>query len=193
MENTTTRAPIHVPETYMTRDEFVAWYEQQPDDRRYERINGIIVAKTPQTIGHVRCKMAACMAFNRAIKDAGLTNCEVLLSGMLVPTEDNDLIPDGLVRCGPRLPNDAIFVPDPVIVVEVVSPDTETLDRTTKRHAYFQLPSVRHYLLVWPNERRIVRYTRLSTGSLATDILTTGPIYLDPPSTSVTVEEFYTD
>ena len=193
MENAMTRAPIHVPETYMTRDEFVAWYEQQPDGRRYERINGIIVAKTPQTVGHIRCKMAACMAFDRAIKDAGLTGCEALLGGMLVPTDDNDLIPDGLVRRGPRLPNDAIFVPDPVVVVEVVSPDTETLDRTTKRHAYFQLPSVRQYLMIWPNESRIVRHSRLSTGNFATDVFTTGPIRIDPPGISVTVEEFYTD
>ena len=193
MKNTMTCAPNHVPETYMTRDEFVAWYERQPDDCRYERIHGIIVAKTLQTVGHVRCKMAACMAFERSIKDAGLTDCEALLGGILVQAADSDVIPDGLVRCGPHLPNDAIFVPDPVIVVEVLSPDTEILDRTTKRLLYFKLPSVRHYLMIWSNEPRIVRHTRLSTGSFATDVFKIGPIPLDPPGISVTVEEFYSD
>jgi Uma2 family endonuclease len=52
MEKTTARAPFHVPEAHMTRDGFVAWYEQQPDDRRYECINGIIVAKTPDGRPH---------------------------------------------------------------------------------------------------------------------------------------------
>ena len=36
--------------------------------------------------------------------------------------------------------------------VEVLSPDSGARDRVTKLRAYFRLPSVQHYLLVWPDE-----------------------------------------
>jgi Uma2 family endonuclease len=40
--------------------------------------------------------------------------------------------PDALVRCGPRLPGDAIEATDAAIVVEVVSPSSWGIDRGAK-------------------------------------------------------------
>ncbi len=64
---------------------------------------------------------------------------------------------------------------------------------TTKLRAYFKLPSVRHYLIVWPEQRRIVRHSRLSDDQFATEVHVAGEIRLDPPGITVTVEEFYAD
>ena len=79
---------------------------------------------------------------------------------MTVRVEDSDFEPDALLRCGPRLPGDSTSVPDPLVVIEVLSPDSGTRDRATKLRACFKLPSVQHYLIVWPDERRIVRHSR---------------------------------
>jgi len=185
-------ALIHEPDTFMTREEFLAWVDQQPTGR-YERIDGIVVAMAPERLAHNRCKSAAVRALRRALRDAGLRSCEVFADGMSVRVEDSDYEPDALLRRGPRLPGEAIHIPDPMILVEVLSPDSGTRDRAIKPRAYFKLPSVQHYLIVWPEEQRIVRHARLANGDIASTTFLSGDISLDHPGITVTVEEFYDD
>jgi Uma2 family endonuclease len=186
------RTQIHEPETPMTRAEFLAWVKQQPAGR-YERIDGIVVAVTPEQASHNRCKGAARDALRRAIAEAGLTSCEVFGDGMSVRVENSDFEPDALLRCGARLPGRALTVTDPIVLVEVLSPDSGTRDRATKLRAYFKLPSVRHYLIVWPDEPRIVRHSRTAGGEITTEVFVSGRIQLDPPGMTVTTEAFYVD
>jgi Uma2 family endonuclease len=186
------RAQTYEPETPMTREEFQAWVEQQPSGR-FERIDGIVVAMAPERASHNRRKGAARDALRRAISDAGLTSCEAFGDGMTVQVENSDFEPDALLRCGPLLPGDATRVSDPLVLIEVLSPDSGTRDRATKLHAYFRLPSVRHYLIVWPDEQRIVRHSRMPNDQVATQIFMSGDIRLDPPGITVTAEEFYLD
>jgi hypothetical protein len=56
---------------------------------------------------------------------------------------------------------------------------------------YFELPSVAHYLIVHPAKRSVIHHRRETTGGIATRILSSGKIQLDPPGLSVLVEEFY--
>jgi Uma2 family endonuclease len=186
------RGQTYEPETPMTREEFQAWVEQQPSGR-FERIDGIVVAMAPEAVSHNRRKGAARDALRRAISDAGLTSCEAFGDGMTVQVENSDFEPDALLRCGPLLPGDATRVSDPVMLIEVLSPDSGTRDRATKLRAYFKLPSVRHYLIIWPDEQRIVRHSRMPNDQVATQIFVFGDIRLDPPGITVTAEEFYLD
>ena len=112
---------------------------------------------------------------------------------MTVQVENNDFEPDALLRCGPRVPNDSTNVFDPLVLIEVLSPDSGTRDRAIKLHAYFKLRSVQHYLIVWPDERRIVRHSRMANGQIATEVFVSGEIRLDPPGIMMTVAEFYAD
>ncbi len=186
------RARIHEPETPMSREEFLAWVERQPSGR-FERIDGIVVAMAPERASHNLRKGSARDALRRAVGDAGLTSCQVFGDGMTVQVENSDFEPDAVLRCGQRLPGDVTTVPDPLMLVEVLSPDSGTRDRATKLRAYFRLPSVRHYLIVWPDEQRIVRHSRLPDGEIATQVFVSGEIRLDPPGITMTVEEFYVD
>jgi Uma2 family endonuclease len=120
-------------------------------------------------------------------------SCQVFGDGMTVQVENSDFEPDALLRCGPVLPGDSTQVPDPLVLVEVLSPDSGTLDRVTKFHAYFRLPSVRHYLIVWPEEQRIVHHARMPDDQVATQVCVAGEIRLDPPGIALTVEAFYID
>jgi hypothetical protein len=52
---------------------------------------------------------------------------------------------------------------------------------------------VQHYLIVWPDEPRIVRHSRMPNDQVATQVFLSGEIRLDPPGITVTVEEFYAD
>ena len=186
------RAEAHEPETAMTREQFLAWVDQQPAGR-FERIDGIVVAMAPERAAQNRRKRSAQRALERAVVKAGLTSCEVFAAGMTVPVEGSDFEPDVVLHCGPRLPDETTKVSDPLVLIEVLSPDSGTRDRATKLRAYFKLPSVQHYLIVWPEERRIVRHSRTQTNDVATQVFASGEILLDPPGISVMVEAFYLD
>jgi Uma2 family endonuclease len=147
----------------------------------------------PERAMHNLRKGAARDALRRAVRDAGLTACQVFGDGMTVQVENSDLVPDAILRCGPALPSDSTKVADPLVLVEVLSPDSGTRDRATKPRAYFKLPSVQHYLIVWPDEQRIVRHSRIPNDQVATRVFVAGTIELDPPGITVTVEEFYVD
>ncbi|HUB50130.1 MAG TPA: Uma2 family endonuclease [Acetobacteraceae bacterium] len=186
------RAQAHEPETAMTREQYLAWVAQQPTGR-FERIGGIVVAMAPERAAHNRRKGSVRDAMRRAVREAGLTSCEAFADGMAVQVDDSDFEPDVVLRCGPRLPDDFTKVPDPLVLVEVLSPDSGTRDRAIKLRAYFKLPSVQHYLIVWPEEQRIVHHARGSNDQIETRVLASGEIRLDPPGIAMNVEEFYLD
>jgi Uma2 family endonuclease len=186
------RALIHEPETRMTREDYRAWAEQQPS-HRFDRIEGVVVAMAPETVAHNRRKTAAWAALRAAVRTAGLP-CEVLASGITVEVNDSDYEPDAVLQCGAsRLPDDAMAVPDPLVVVEVLSAASSAIDRSLKRRDYFRLPSVRHYLIVWPATPRIVHHARRPNGDVATRVLNAGHIVLDPPGITVAFDDFYAD
>jgi Uma2 family endonuclease len=74
-----------------------------------------------------------------------------------------------------------MWVDDPVIVVEVLSPTTKGIDKSRKFVAYMQLPSVRHYLIVDAGKRTIIHHHRDADGRMTVRIGGAAPIALDPP------------
>jgi Uma2 family endonuclease len=107
--------------------------------------------------------------------------------------EDNDFEPDAIVRCGDRLTDgETTTVPDPLIVVEVLSPSTSAIDRTVKLERYFRLPSVQHYLIVWTDRHRVVHHRRVGNG-VETAARTDGAITLDPPGMLFNVTALYAE
>jgi Uma2 family endonuclease len=170
-----------------SREEFRLWYEDQPG--RYERIDGRIVAMAPERGAHLMVKGAVYTALKRALAAAGL-RCQALPDGATVETGDSDYEPDATVNCGEPMGLDAIVVPNPVIVVEVLSPTTRSADTGAKLEGYFNVPSIAHYLIVHPTKRTVIHHRRNGDG-IDTRILASGPIVMDPPGITITVEEFY--
>ena len=122
----------------MTRDEFHRWAEGQKG--RFERIAGEPVAMSPERIQHVRLKARIWATLDRAIRDAGL-NCEALADGVTIEVDDDtDYEPDAIVNCGPAMHPDATAATNPVVVVEVLSPGTQSIDTTDKLADYFRVP-----------------------------------------------------
>jgi Uma2 family endonuclease len=177
-------APV-VPKVRMKVDEFLAWSEQQPDDR-YELVDGEIVAMTRDTVRHNRTKFAAAQTLDGAVRTAGLP-CLVLIDGVGVAINDKTLrIPDVLVHCGAEPDPDALIVESPLVVVEVVSPSSERDDTGAKIIDYFSVPGIRHYLII-SSEKRVVIHHRRNGGEIATHIAHDGDIVLDPPGLTVAV------
>ena len=163
----------------MTVDEYLDWVQQQPSGR-YELHHGEVVAQASERVRHVVAKANAFMALRDAIRDAGL-RCTALTDGAAVRIAgDTAYEPDALVTCA-TLDYDSPEVPEPVIVVEVMSPGSRSADLTRKLSGYFSLPSVRHYLIVDADDRLVIHHARRSADRLDTAILREGTLTLDPP------------
>lgn len=172
----------------LTREEFHRWAEGQT--QRYERVAGEPVAMSPERIQHVRIKNRVWAALDRAIRDAGL-DCEALGDGVTIEVdEETDYEPDGVVNCGPRLSPDATAAANPVVVVEVLSPSTQSVDSGEKLADYFRVPSIQHYLVVRSRRQEIIHHWR-SGDEIVSRAVNVGSIRLDPPGIVLDVAEVY--
>lgn len=73
---------------------------------------------------------------------------------------------------------------NPTVLIEVISPATELLDRVTKLAHYRMIESVQDYLLVAQNMPRVERYSRTSMGWLYEDKIGSNKL-LDIPSLDI--------
>ena len=172
---------IEAARARMSSDEFIAWAMERPRGERYELVAGEVVAVAPERSAHALTKGQVFRRLAEAIGAAGLP-CTAYPDGMAVAIDTATTYePDALVRCGAPLPDDAVKVTDPVIVVEVLSPSTRARDAGAKLEDYFRLPSVRHYLILKTENRTVIHHARDAAGGIATRIIRDGSVVLDPP------------
>jgi Uma2 family endonuclease len=178
-----------LPKARMSVDEYLAWAEKQPG--RYELLDGTVFAMSPEGAGHAEIKAAVHAALLAGIRARGLP-CHALPDGMTVRiNEATAYEPDVLVYCGTKLLPSAVEVPNPVIVVEVLSPSTRHIDLSAKLADYFRLPSIAHYLIVDPEKPRIIRHARAAGDTILTRIVNDGSIRLDPPGLELATADVY--
>jgi Uma2 family endonuclease len=172
----------------MDVDAFLSWAEGR--DGRWELRGGQPVRMSPEHAAHALTKYAAQESLKAAIQRAGLPCC-MFPHGMTVRIAARTAFePDALVVCPPP-PLDAIEIPNPVIVVEVLSPSTAADDHGVKLDGYFSLVSVAHYLILDPDRRVMICQKRAHAGAIETRILRDGLVRLDPPGLEAEVEAFF--
>jgi Uma2 family endonuclease len=173
----------------MTVDEYLAWAQGRPG--RYELLDGVVHAMTPERAAHAEVKLAIHMALVAAIRSRRLP-CHVLPDGMTVRVDESTAYePDAVVYCGPKLPPSALEVASPIIVVEVLSPSSQRIDATSKLAGYFRLPSVAHYLIVDPDKPLLVHHSRRPDDSILTRVVHHGAVTLDPPGLELSIADIY--
>jgi Uma2 family endonuclease len=168
----------------MTVDEFLVWAEGQ--EGRWELYNGVPYRMAPEGVGHSEVRFAVQTALLRACRETHLP-CHMVPRGVGVRVSPHAMhIPDALVYNGLELPDDSIEVPNPVIVVEVVSPSRK-VSASLKLEGYFGLPSVHHYLIVDPKGPPVLHYRRQADGTLARSVEHEGTLTLLPPGIELSV------
>jgi Uma2 family endonuclease len=173
----------------MTVGEYLAWAAERPG--RYELHDGVVRAMSPEGAGHAKVKFAVQAALAAGIRARGL-RCHMLPDGMTVRVDARSAYePDALVYCGPEVAPSALEIPDPVIVVEVLSPSTRAIDTSVKLVEYFRVPSVAHYLIVDPAEPVILHHARAAGGTILTRIMREGTIVLVPPGMEIDMAHVY--
>ena len=163
----------------MTADEFLSWAEEQPG--KYEFEDGEVVAMAPERISHGEAEGEIFARMRESIR-SGRLPCQAFVDSVGVRVDDATIYqPDVLVRCGPSLPGDLNIVPDPLILVEVLSPSTGYRDVGRKLAGYFRIESVRHYIVVDAEKRLLIHHERQADGRIVTEIIRDGTLNLDPP------------
>ena len=173
----------------MTVGEFLPWAQQQPE--RWELFDGVPMAMSPERVIHGDTKYRAARAFDGAIAKAKAP-CRFVLDSAVVRVDGrNSYQPDVLVYCGEPVSGDAIEIPNPVIVVEVLSPGNAITDLRDKLQGYFRVASIQHYLIIDPDKRLVIHHARGNDDIVGTRIVTSGQVVLDPPGLTIAIADFF--
>jgi Uma2 family endonuclease len=175
----------------MTVDEFLAWAMRQ-DKGRYELIKGRVVMQQPQTWRHAQLRVHIYNLLVAALERAGVPFFAAP-DGMTVRISKNEAFePDALVAPLPKPEELDLEIPNPVLVVEVLSPSSIKRDLSDKLAGYFQVPSIVHYVVLDPEEREAIWYRRAPGGTLEPPVsLSRGTLDLDPPGIALPVTEIF--
>lgn len=130
--------------------------------------------------------------FRKLADAADGSPCRVYISDMKLQIEDVFYYPDVMVACG-EVPGDEYLEDEPCVVVEVTSPSTETIDRREKLANYQSVSSLRAYVIVSQDRRRITHYQRDDNGVwLRGDLVEEGALRLPClPGAELTLDEVY--
>lgn len=128
---------------------------------KHEFIDGVIVAMSGGTVAHGRLIARATRLLNDGIKERP---CVVMPSDMRlrIRAANRTTYPDLYVVCGgfENADDDPHALVNPTVIVEVLSGSTEDSDRSDKFAAYRRLPSLREYVLISQQERRVEVFRR---------------------------------
>lgn len=115
--------------------------------------------------------------------------CEPFASDLKVKAGNNFFYPDVIVVCDEQNPHE-YYTNAPVLIVEVLSKTTRRTDETTKRLAYFNIPSLQEYVLI---EQDIVdvEICRRSKGWVSEHFFMGDGFGFESIGLTLTVEEIY--
>lgn len=167
--------------------DFEDYLELDTGEGRLEWISGHVYAMSGGTQRH---NLMTGLVYSLLREGAVAEGCSPYVENRRLRTEFTAYYPDVMVTCGP--PAHEQYETDANLLVEVLSPSTQDVDRREKPLAYAGLTSFELYLLVDPDRVRI-EVGRMRAGRLhwayygAGDTLETpyGPLVLDEVYSSV--------
>jgi Uma2 family endonuclease len=178
--------------TRMTVDEFLAWAVRQEHEARYELFNGRVGMQQAQNWVHAKLCWHIRGLLAAAIERAGVPFYAAPMGPIVRITRDYAFEPDALVAPLPEPHETDLEIPNPVIVVEVLSPSTAKRDRTDKVAGYSKVASIEHYLIVDPEEREVAWYRRAGASKLRSPVaVRDGTLELVPPGIALSVEKIF--
>jgi Uma2 family endonuclease len=145
---------------FMTAAEYLDWEPTQAE--RYEYWDGEVVAMSGATRNHNRVS-ANCF---RLLDDALLDRpCEAYIVDVKVQVAPGQkyFYPDVVVTCDER-DKDPRFVQFPCLIVEMLSPSTEALDRGIKFAQYRKFTALQEYVLVQVDQPFVEVFRRNAQG-----------------------------
>ena len=155
-------------QTVYTPEEYLAL--ERKATLKSEYINGEILAMSGASLAHTRITADIVTELNNQLRGG---ECEVISNDMRVKTGPREayFYPDVVVFCGEPQVEDNVFdtLLNSILVIEVLSPSTETYDRGEKFRHYQELTSLREYVLVSQDRVRVEQYRLAKTQWVQTE------------------------
>lgn len=160
------------PKTFLTPEEYLA-IERQAETKS-EYFNGEMFAMVGASRSHNVIAVNIAGELRQQLKGRP---CETYTSDMRtrIPATGLYTYPDVIVVCGePKFEDEHVdTLLNPTLIVEVLSPSTESYDRGKKFAHYRSVESIAEYLLVAQDEYRVEQFVRQTEGRwLLSDIRT---------------------
>jgi Uma2 family endonuclease len=142
----------------MTVEQFLEFAEGK--ETRYEYVAGVVYAQSGESFRHNEIVTNLAGALRSHLRGGP---CKLFHSGVLLRMQVNHkpvvYCPDVMVLCGPQDPAGRV-ASNPRLIIEVLSPSTERIDRGEKLNAYQQIPELQEYILVAQSAPRIAVHRR---------------------------------
>ncbi|RKU19766.1 hypothetical protein C6501_01060 [Candidatus Poribacteria bacterium] len=148
--------------TYLTPEEYISF--ERKATTKHEYLKGQIMAMSGASFAHNFIMLDTATQLNIQLMGG---RCQVAASDMRVKVTQTDsyFYPDIVIFCGEPISEDNNFdtLLNPTLIIEVLSPSTETYDRGRKFEEYKQIESLQEYLLVSQNQIRVEHYCHQKT------------------------------
>lgn len=171
----------------MTLAQFLAWEDQQP--LRHEFDGSLPEARADVTVGHAIIQANLAVAVGGRLRGQ---SCQFFGSILKILVGSSSVrYPDGFVTCA-KADNNATIIKDPVVIFEVLSPESCSRDLTVKNREYEETASVQHYVLIMQDLIGAIVFSRES-GAWRGRVLTDGDL-LELPEVGIAfpLTELYT-
>lgn len=149
-----------LPANRLSLSAFLDWENRQPERHEFHR--GEVFAMVGSRRAHGRVVLNLGRRIAEALEGSP---CQAFVENMKVQVaQDTVLYPDVFVTCDSAdLATEMIFRA-PLLVLEVLSPTTQAYDRSQKFALYRRLESLREYVLVDPETRRVEAFRKDAEG-----------------------------
>lgn len=150
---------LRKPREILTADEYLR--QERLAETKSEFVNGRVYAMAGASMNHNRIALNCASALQSQLRDRP---CEVFSSDVKVRIDKANVFryPDVSGLCGPILSHDSHkdAYCNPSIIIEVLSPSTEALDRGEKFNLYRLLDSLFEYVLVRQDRIEVEVFSR---------------------------------
>lgn len=181
--------PSPAPLSLLTEAEYLA--SEESGCERREFVAGHVFAMSGGTLDHntITQNLGAAL---RAHLRGGPCHVFILDAKVRVGSAEAFYYPDVVVTCDPGDRGKGYYVSAPRLIVEVLSPSTEVVDRREKLVAYRRIPGLHEYALIDQSRARIEIYRRVGTDWLH-DIAEAGSTTLESVNLTIPLSVVYED
>jgi len=132
-------------------------------EHKYEYANGYVRMMTGGSPAHAQIGANVNAVLVNALRGR---ECNAYTSDLIVQLSgDRCYCPDAVVSCDPRDWTQKKAAQSPSVVVEVLSPRTERIDKDEKLPAYQKFPTIQDILLVDSRRCYVVHYHRVASST----------------------------
>lgn len=130
---------------------------ERASEAKHEYFDGLIYAMAGAGINHNRIAMNLFSSIAPLLKAKG---CEMFSSDQRIttPSHDSYMYPDATIICGKAQVEDkkSDTLLNPIVIIEILSPSTRSIDKQRKFFFYKEIPSLREYIMIDSQKRQLI-------------------------------------